>query len=171
MATKVEYSSDEGSDADQLANGRVGQRQSTRLKHCPGCKTSLGGRNHFFGPPSKDCEGPENQSQPSLVPDALKSEYELGPDPCGEEMLLMEKFRELEEQERRLRQVHLQRQIEAKQQAVACLEQANSMPLENSNSGLIVSGNQVPTAVSNSGPNSDDAGHQVDSTRWSTFNV
>ena len=45
------------------------------------------------------------------------------------------------------------------------------MPLENSNSGLIVSGNQVPTAVSNSGPNSDNAGHQVDSTRWSAFNV
>ena len=83
----------------------------------------------------------------------------------------MEKFRELEEQERRLRLVHLQRQIEAKQQAVARLEQANSMPLTNSNSGLIISGNQVPTAISNSGPNSDDAGHQADSTRWSTFNV
>ena len=86
-------------------------------------------------------------------------------------MLLIEKFRELEEQERRLRLVHLQRQIEEKQQAVACLEQANSMPLENSNSGLNVSGNQVPTDISNSGPISDDAGHQVDSTRWSTFNV
>ena len=107
MATKVEYSSDEGSDADQLANGKVGQRQSARLKCCPGCKTSLGGKDHIFGPPSKDCEGPEHQPQPSLVHDALKSEYELGPDPCGEEMLLMEKFRELEEQERRLRLVHL----------------------------------------------------------------
>ena len=123
MATKVEHSSDEGSDADQLANGRVGQRQSTRLKRCPGCKTSLGGRNHFFGPPSNYCEGPEQQSQPSLVPDALKSEYELDPDPCGEETLLMEKFHELEEQERRLCLGHLQRQIEAKQQAVAHLEQ------------------------------------------------
>ena len=86
-------------------------------------------------------------------------------------MLLIEKFRDLEEQEHCLHLVHLQRQIEAKQQAVARLEQANSMPLENSNSGFIVSGNQVPTAKSNSGPNSDDAGHQVDSTRWSTFNV
>ena len=105
------------------------------------------------------------------MPDSLKSEYELGPDPCGEEMLLMEKFCELEEQERHLCLVHLQRQIEAKQQAVARLEQANSMPLENSNSGLIIFGNQVPTAISNSGPNSDDTGLQVDFTRWSTFNV
>ena len=83
----------------------------------------------------------------------------------------MEKFRELEEQERRLCLVHLQRQIEAKLQAVAHLEQANSMPLENSNSGLIVSGNQVPTAIGNSGPNSDDADLHVDSITWSTFNM